>query len=69
MSELKTWEKALFVWSQKGYYWCKVFHKKLYADITNAYASFITRPMLVMIHHKFTTQKNEALNNIIFAYA
>lgn len=69
--ELKLREKALFDRNQKDYYRCKISHETIYSAITDAYTSFITRPMLEILNHTYTytIQRNEALNNSVSVYA
>ena len=52
-----------------SYYRCKDKHRKLYHDLTQAYAPFITHAMMSVLHHTYGTQKNEALNNSVATYA
>ena len=52
-----------------SYYRCKDKHRKLYNELTQAFAPFITHEMMVMLHHPYDTQKNEALNNSVASYA
>ena len=52
-----------------SYYRCKDKHRKLYNELTQAFAPFVTHEMMSMLHHKYDTQKNEALNNSVAAYA
>ena len=57
MEQLKVKELALMERNALNYYRCKIKHAKLYADITAAYTPFITKQMLVMLHHTGDTQK------------
>ena len=52
-----------------SYYRCKDKHRKLYHDLTQAFAPFITHKMMTMLHHNFDTPKKEALNNSVASYA
>ena len=52
-----------------SYYRCKDKHRKLYNELTQAFAPFITHEMMAMLHHPYDTQKNEALNNSVASYA
>jgi hypothetical protein len=69
MEELKVKESALMERNASNYYRCKIKHAKLYADITAVYMLFIIKQMLVMLHHTGDTQKNEAMNASVAAYA
>ena len=69
MNELKRREMALIERNQKGYYRCKVKHAKLYKEMTDAYAPYITKSMLVQLQHNWDTQKNEAMNTSVSCYA
>jgi len=69
MKELKRRELALMERNQKGYYRCKVRHTKLYKEMTDAYAPYITKSMLEQLQHEWDTQKNEAMNTSVSAYA
>ena len=48
--------------TQRGYYRSKTDHEQLYLQIMDEYARFITRAMLLMLNHPYSTQKNEAMN-------
>ena len=61
MEELKVKEKELMERNASSYYRCKIKHAKLYAEITAAYTPFITKEMLVMLHHTGDTQKTRQL--------
>ena len=52
-----------------SYYRCKDKHRQLYNQLTQAFAPFITHDIMKMLHHDYDTQKNEALNNSVAAYA
>ena len=54
---------------KSGYYRDKERHKTAYAKICEAYSSYITRDMLRMLHHSWSTQKNESLNKSVSSYA
>ena len=52
-----------------SYYRCKVKHKKLYDEMTSAFLPYSFPHRLVESLHGFTTNGNEALNNIVAHYA
>ena len=54
---------------KSGYYRDKERHKTVCAKICEAYSSYITRDMLRMLHHSWSTQKNESLNKNVSSYA
>ena len=55
--------------TERGYYRSKVDHEKLYLEVMEEYARFITRPMLLMLNHQYSTQKNEAMNTSVASLA
>ena len=69
MAALKDRERSIIERNENGYYRCKNKHQKLYRQLSIAYAPYITKEMLSMLNHNFDTQKNEALNNSVAAYA
>ena len=69
MKALKKREEQIFERNDMSYYRCKDRHRKLYNELTQAFAPFVTHEMMAMLHHKYDTQKNEALNNSVAAYA
>ena len=69
MHDLKVRENALIERNQKGYYRCKVRHSKLYKEMTDAFAPYIQKDMLVQLQHNWNTQKNEAMNTSVSFYA
>ena len=69
MEELKVRELALMERNATNYYRCKIRHQQLYANITTVYAPYITKEMLVMLHHNNDMQMNEAINTSVAKYA
>ena len=69
IAALKSREKQISERNEMGYYRCKDKHRKLYHDLTKAFAPYITHDMMRMLHHEYDTQKNEALNNSVASYA
>ena len=69
VESLKKREREIAQRNDMSYYRCKDKHRKLYHDLTQAFAPFITHKMMTMLHHEFDTQKNEALNNSVASYA
>ena len=67
--ELKEKEKILMERKKSGYYRDKIRHKTAYAKICESYSKYITRDMLKMLHHTWSTQKNESLNKSVTCYA
>ena len=67
--DLKKKEKTLIERRQNGYYRNKHKHKKAYEQIVEVYAPYITRENLLMLHHPWSTQKNEAMNKSVSSYA
>ena len=66
---LKKRERQIAERNDMSYYRCKDKHRRLYNELTQAFAPFITHKMMMMLHHPYDTQKNEALNNSVAAYA
>ena len=69
MNKLKEKEKALVERRKKGYYRSKYTHRVAYSKISKAYEPYITRDNLIMLKHKWSTQKNEAMNKSVSSYA
>ena len=69
LEKLKEKEKTLIEKIDSGYYRCKQQHKNAYEKICNAYSPYVTKEMLMMLHHPWSTQKNEALNKSVASYA
>ena len=69
MLELKFRERSLIERNETGYYRCKKLHSELYAKLKAAYAPYITTKISKMLNHKWTTQKNEAMNQSVASYA
>ena len=71
-SDLQKWkekEKALAERYRNGYYRCKIKHASVYNKLTKLYEPYITIDALKMLHHPFSTQKNEAMNKSVSAFA
>jgi hypothetical protein len=66
---LKEKEKVLLERRKHGYYRNKEQHKNAYAKISKAFAPYITRDMLAMLHHNWSTQRNEAMNKSVTSFA
>ena len=69
MDKLKEKEKTLVERRKKGYYRSKHTHRVAYSKISKAYEPYITRENLIMLKHKWSTQKNEAMNKSVSSYA
>ena len=69
LEEMKNRERVMMERNDRGYYRCKVKDKKLYDEIMGVYSRFITRDMLEQLNHKWSTQKNEAMNTSVFSLA
>ena len=69
LEEMKTRERVMMERTQRGYYRSKTDHEQLYLQIMDEYARFITRAMLLMLIHPYSTQKNEAMNTSVAALA
>ena len=69
LADLKKKERALIERRQNGYYRDKHKHKKAYEQIVEVYAPYISRENLLMLHHPWSTQKNEAMNKSVSSYA
>ena len=67
--EMKQRERVMMERNDRGYYRCKVKDKQLYDDIMSEYSRFITPDNLAMVHHVWSTQKNEAMNTSVAALA
>ena len=67
--ELKEKEKILMERKKSGYYRDKIRNKTAYAKICESYSKYITRDMLKMLHHTWSTQKNKSLNKSVTCYA
>jgi hypothetical protein len=50
---------------EKGRYRCKEKNAKLYAQLTDIAAPYMTEKMLAEANHPYDTQMNEALNNSV----
>ena len=67
---MKLREKTMSERTERGYYRSKEDHEELYWQIMEEYSRFITRPMLLQLNHKWSTQKkrgNEYVSCIISA--
>ena len=69
MEKLKEKEKALVERRKKGYYRSKHTHRVAYSKISKAFEPYISRDNLKMLNHEWSTQKNEAMNKSVSAYA
>ena len=69
LDEMKMREKVMMERTERGYYRSKIRHEKLYLEIMEEYDRFITRPMLLMLNHTYSTQKNEAMNTSVASLA
>jgi hypothetical protein len=69
LDDLKRKERELIQRRVNGYYRNKDKHKNAYKQIYDAYLPFITRENLLMIHHPWSTQRNEGMNKSVSAYA
>ena len=59
LEEMKTRERVMMERTERGYYRSKTDHEQLYLQIMDEYARFITRPMLLMLNHPYSTQKTK----------
>jgi hypothetical protein len=50
---------------EKGQYWCKEKHAKLYEQLKAIAKPYMTKKMLVDANHPYNTQMNEPLNNSV----
>ena len=55
--------------NEKGYYRCRQRVKKLCDDMMAVYTPYITIEALRQVNHPWTTQKNEAMNTSVAAFA
>ena len=55
LEEMKTRERIMMERTERGYYRSKTDHEQLYLQIMDEYARFITRPMLLMLNHPYST--------------
>ena len=69
LAEMKNRERVMMERNDRGYYRCKIKDKKLYDEIISEYSRFITPAMLEMVHHMWSTQKNEAMNTSVASLA
>ena len=69
LEEMKLREKTMSERTERGYYRSKQDHEELYWQIMEEYSRFITRPMLLQLNHKWSTQKNEAMNTSVASSA
>ena len=69
LDEMKMREKVMMERTERRYYRSKIRHEKLYLEIMEEYERFITHPMLLMLNHPYSTQKNEAMNTSIASLA
>ena len=69
LDDLKRKERELIERRENGYYRNKEIHKNAYKQIYEAYLPFITRENLLMLHHPWSTQRNESMNKSVSAYA
>ena len=71
-SDLKEWklkEEKLVQRFKNGYYRCKRKNSEVYEQICELYKPYITEEHLRQLHHNFSTQHNEAMNNSVSAFA
>lgn len=69
LKEMKFGEKTMSERTERGCYRSKEDHEELYWQIMKEYSRFITRPMLLMLNHMWSTHKNEAMNTSVAASA
>ena len=69
LNDLKRKERDLIQRRENGYYRNKEIHKNAYKQIYEAYLPFISRENLLMLHHPWSTQRNESINKSVSAYA
>ena len=69
LEQLKAKEKILMERQDKGYYRSKTIHHDMYLRITQAMQPYLTEHSLKMLSHTWSTQKNEAMNKSVSAYA
>ena len=62
-------EKDLRAKNDSRYYRCKKADSKLYKQLCEEIAPYLTNEKLQMINHLWSTQLNEAMNNSISSYA
>ena len=71
-SDLKEWklkEEQLVQRFKNGYYRCKRKNSEVYEQICELYKPYITEEHLRQLHHSFSTQHSEAMNNSVSAFA
>ena len=69
LEDLKTKEQVLKGKTRGGYYISKIRHRNSYETIPIVFTEYITRENLMMLHHPFSTQQNEALNRSVSSCA
>ena len=69
LEALKDKERTLRAREEGKYFRSKVDHPILYGQITAAVAPYLAPDKLKMLQHSWSTQKNEAMNNSVAAYA
>ena len=69
LDALKEKEKNLRAKEDSKYFRCKKADSKLYKQLCEAIAPYLTDEKLRMLNHLWSTQLNEAMNNSISSYA
>ena len=69
LDALKEKEKNLRAKEDSKYFRCKKADSKLYKQLCEAIAPYLTDEKLRMLNHPWSTQLNEAMNNSISSYA
>ena len=69
VQEWRKKEENLLQKHKDGYYRCKVKQGEMYHEILKRYSPYITREALQQLHHPWHTQRNEAMNQSVSAFA
>ena len=69
LETLKKKEEELVRRKECGYYRSKVKHPIAYNKIAEAISPYLTKERMMELHHKYDTQKNEAMNQSVSSYA
>ena len=69
LEALKQKEQNLREKESNKYFRCKLTTPALYRQITEAIAPYLLEDKLIMLAHRWSTQLNEAMNNLVQAYA
>jgi hypothetical protein len=69
LESLKKKEEELVRRKECGYYRSKVKHPIAYNKIAEAISPYLTKERMMELHHKYDTQKNEAMNQSVSSYA